>query len=138
MRGTGSAARVLVAALALTSCVLLAVMAVRGHDIGGEAWGLVAAVFAVGASIATWSALRSGRRGELVATGLLWLVVAALGIAGTFDHAPSVLPEYLDQRARPALVPLVYTLLGGIGIGLLVGRARSSVGPSANGKGAIS
>ena len=51
----------LLAALVLTSCVLLGVMAVRGHDIGGEIWGLVTAVFAVGASIATWSALRVPR-----------------------------------------------------------------------------
>ena len=108
--------------LVLTSCVLLAAMAVRGHAIGGEVWGLVAAVLALGASLATWSALRSGRRGDRLATAVLWMVVAALGIAGTLDHAAPVLPEYLDQRARPALVPLVYALLGAIGIGLLVGR----------------
>ncbi len=135
MKGMGSGARTLTAALVLTSCALLAAMAARGHDTGGEVWGLVTAVFAVGASFATWSALRTGRRRDRVATAALWLIVAALGVAGTFDHAAPVLPEYLDQRPRPVLVPLVYTLLGAIGIGLLVGRSRLPA--SARVKGAI-
>ena len=116
--------RGLATALVLASCALLAVMAVRGHDVGGEVWGLVTAVLAVGASLATRSALRSGRRRDRLATAALWLVVACLGIAGTFDHAAAVLPEYLDQRTRPALVPLVYTLLGAIGIRLLAEPIR--------------
>ena len=59
--------------------------------------------------------------------------LAALGVAGTFDHAAPVLPEYLDPRIRPALVPLVYTLLGAIGIALLVGRSRLPAGPRVRG-----
>lgn len=112
--------------LVLAAAAVVAVMAVRGHDVGGEVWGLVAAVLAVGASIATRSALRSGRRIDRLASGSLWLVVIGLGISGAFDHAAAVLPEYLDQRARPPLMPLVFVLLGGIGLALLAGRPGRS------------
>jgi hypothetical protein len=57
--------------------------------------------------------------------------IALLGVAGTYGHTKPVRSEYVDQRPRPAYVPLVFALIGGAGIAAAVrssGRREVRVG----------
>jgi hypothetical protein len=110
--------------MAIASGSLLALMVLRGHDIGGEIWGPIAGVMAVSASILTFAVHRSSGRVGRTAIALPWIVVIVLGVAGTLEHADPVLPGFLDQRTRPPLVPLVYSMLGVVGIMMVFARSR--------------
>ncbi|MEX1296686.1 MAG: hypothetical protein AB1Z67_10980 [Candidatus Limnocylindrales bacterium] len=122
-------------AMTIATGFLLALMVFRDHDIGGEIWGPVAGATALVASILTFAVHRSSSRVGRASILLLWVAVISLGIAGAFEHAEPVLPGSLDQRWRPPLVPLVYSLFGAVGIMIVLARARVVAGSRATSRG---
>ncbi len=124
-RTTTPGATIISVSLVVAYAILLATMLERGHAAGGEIWGLIATVVGLAASILTLVVLHSSRRAVRVAVVVLWMFVLSLGVTGTLDHAAPVLVEYLDQRPRPPLVPLVYAVFGMVGIWVVVANRRS-------------
>jgi hypothetical protein len=98
------------------------------HTIGPELYGILVAVVAVGASIATVWLLLSARPRTWVAAGIvvLWALIALGGLAGTVAHAVGPVPGHgqVDTRPRPAGAPLVFTALGLLGSGALIYETR--------------
>jgi hypothetical protein len=119
-------------AATIACIVLLGVFLLRGHTVGGELLGPVTAVAGIaagGLSLAAGGAM--GRRSLLITIVTLWAAVVLFGVAGTIDHTKPVRPEYVDQRPRPAYVPLVFSLIGGAAIAAAVrssGRHEVRVG----------
>jgi hypothetical protein len=116
-----SRVRVLVAAgAAVASAGLLAVL-MADHTIGGEIDGVIVAGIAVVTGIAgVVSLVRGGTRRRWVLAA--WLVVAAGGVMGYLDHDAPPHPgrPILDERPRPPLAPLVFTVIGLAGAATLV------------------
>jgi hypothetical protein len=89
------------------------------HTTGAELYGVFVAGVAVGASILNLGLLRSPRTQVLVTVAVLvlWAVIAVAGVAGTIAHIVGPVPGHgpVDLRPRPAMAPLVFTLLGLVG-----------------------
>lgn len=122
------------AVLTLASAGLLAVLAAN-HTIGGEIDGVFVAGIAVATGIAgVISLARGGTRRRWVIAA--WLVVAAGGVMGYIDHdaPPHSGRPVLDDRHRPPMAPLVFTVIGIAGAATLAGMpsaSRRSLGPAA-------
>ncbi len=108
-------------------------LAVVHHD-GPELYGVLTAAISTGAAAANLVLLREPRMRTVatIAVLALWAVVAVGGIAGTIAHVVGPVPGHgpIDLRPRPAVAPLVFTLLGSVGAAALVlgQRARARVG----------
>jgi len=100
------------------------------HNTGPELYGILVAALATGAGVANLVLLRSPKAHVLVILAVLgvWAVVALGGIAGAVAHVVGApLGEGpVDPRPRPAVAPLVFTLLGiAGGAALLIGQKAS-------------
>jgi hypothetical protein len=108
---------------------LLVLMVLQGvhHTTGGEIDGIIVAALGVvtgGLSLA-FLAIPGRHRIVLGVLVALWVAVALGGIGGYADHAKAVTAASADQRARPALAPLVFAAFGLVGAAaLIVGRRR--------------
>jgi hypothetical protein len=113
------------------SAVLLAVLLVD-HTAGGELEGVIVAAIATATGLlALWSVRRGGARRRLVI--VLWLVVAAGGGIGYADHQAQPHPgrPVLDDRPRPPLAPLVFTVIGLAGAVAAPARRRDPLAGAA-------
>jgi hypothetical protein len=99
-----------------------------GHTIGPELYGILVAVLAVGAAVASVALLASRRRRDIAAAVvvIVWTVIALGGVAGAVAHAMGPVPGHgpVDDRPRPAGAPLVFTALGLIGGSALASGSR--------------
>jgi hypothetical protein len=99
-----------------------------GHTVGAEVYGILVAVLALAAGLATVVLVMSSRPPLLAVGGVivLWALIALGGLAGTVAHAVGPDPNHgpVDSRARPAGAPLVFTALGVLGAGALVYDTR--------------
>ena len=110
------------------SAVELVGLIAAGHWVGAELYGLLVAILAVVAAIATLWLVLTRRQRTWIATGLvsLWAVVALGGLAGTVAHAVGPSPGHgpVDDRPRPAGAPLVFSALGVLGSGAVIADVR--------------
>ena len=101
------------------------------HNTGPELYGVLTAALAAAAGVANVALLRSPRiHIVLTATVLvLWAVVAIGGFAGMIAHIVGPVPGYgpVDLRPRPIAAPLVFTLLGSVGVLALFRGQRSRI-----------
>lgn len=103
------------AVITIGSLGLLIDLLLVGHTTGEELWGVVTAVLAttVGGLSVTYLATRSRGRVARFLLYALWLTVAFFGFGGYNDHRlPRPADTVSDQRERPALAPLVFTVIG--------------------------
>lgn len=108
-----SLVRIVIAGAATAlSAVLLAIL-VADHMTGSEVEGVVVAAIAVIVGVAGIVSLMKGGAGRRVVIGL-WLLVALGGGIGYLDHGSLPKPGHpvLDDRPRPPLAPLVFTVIG--------------------------
>lgn len=117
------------------SAVELVGLIAAQHTVGPELYGILVAVLALGAAIATvWLVLSARARTWIAAViVVLWAVIALGGLAGTVAHAVGPAPGHgdVDGRPRPAGAPLVFTALGLLGSGALIyDRRRRGRRPS--------
>lgn len=116
--------------LTVAGALLLVVMLVRGHTTGGEIRGVMAAGMSVVAGALAYRSAGVHRgRVSVAASSLLWITVVVLGVAGTLDHDKAVRLTSADQRARPAVVPLVFSAMGLGGVALVAAGRRPGAGP---------
>jgi hypothetical protein len=109
------------------AAVLLLLLSVN-HTIGGEVDGPSVAAYGIVVGLLSLIFLIAAGRHRL-AFGILlvlWVLLAVSGVDGYVQHAKAVTPASADQRERPALAPLVFTVFGVIGGGaLIVGYRRT-------------
>ena len=102
--------------VAIWALVELGGLLLANHTTGAELYGLLVAVLAVVAGVASvW--LLSARRRHTITTAavlLLWGLIALGGIAGAVAHVVGPDPAHgpVDTRPRPVGAPLVFTLFG--------------------------
>jgi hypothetical protein len=103
------------------------------HTAGARIAGVAAAGLASVAGFASVALTASGQSHRWATRGLLvlWGVVALAGVAGTIAHVLSPLPGAAPGEAlsRPALAPLVFTLLGLVGGAALALGSRAAARP---------
>jgi hypothetical protein len=99
------------------------------HTTGPEIYGVLTAVVAVGAGVAS-VAVQRRRPASVVAVGAViavFALVALAGLGGTIAHVIGPVGGHgpIDPRPRPVAAPLVFTVLGTAGgfAALLANRA---------------
>ena len=116
-------------AIALVSLGLLVDLLLVGHTVGEEIWGPVtAAVAALTAGLSLgFLAVRGRSRAARIGLYALWLTVAFFGFGGYNDHRLRWATDTVtDQRARPPLAPLVFTVMGIAGAVVLRSGTKES------------
>lgn len=108
-----------VTGLVLAYSVVEVLSLLTRHTTGPQLYGVLVAVLAATAGIASL-ALVASRRTRLLASAavlVLWIVVALGGIAGTYAHIVGAPPGEgpVDPRPRPVTAPLIFTALGVVG-----------------------
>jgi peptidoglycan/LPS O-acetylase OafA/YrhL len=100
--------------IALLSAGLLVDLLLVGHTSGEELWGPVTAAFGavVGTLAFTYLALRGRSRAARILLYALFLTVAFFGYGGYNDHRLPTPAGVVDERTRPPLAPLTFTVLG--------------------------
>jgi hypothetical protein len=128
-----------VTALVLAFSVVEVISLGVRHTTGPEVYGVLVAVLAAGAGIASLALLRADRPHALITVGVvvLWAVIALAGLAGVVAHlvGPGVGHGPVDLRPRPFAAPLVFTLIGLVGgAALYVGQRARNRQATDNGK----
>jgi peptidoglycan/LPS O-acetylase OafA/YrhL len=103
------------AVVTTASLVVLAILLANRHTIGEEIWGPVTAAggVLVGVLSLAYLARRGRSRVARYALYALWLTVAFFGFGGYNDHRlPRPADTITDQRERPPLAPLMFTVWG--------------------------
>jgi hypothetical protein len=98
----------------IASLALLVDLLVVGHTSGEEIWGLVTAAGAAVVGALSYAYLAVGARsfaGRL-ALYALWATVAFFGFGGYNSHRLPVPAGTVEERERPPLAPLVFTVIG--------------------------
>ena len=101
------------------------------HTTGAELYGVLVAILAVGAGVASLSLLRSSRTLALATAVVLvlWAVIALAGIVGVVAHIVGPVPGQglIDLRPRPIAAPLVFTVIAIVGAAaLFLGKQAAS------------
>jgi hypothetical protein len=121
-----------VTAVVLALSVAEVVNLLGRHTNGPELYGVLVAVLASVAGIASLVLVASRRKRFLASAAVLvlWAAIALGGLAGTYAHivgAPAG-EGPLDPRPRPVSAPLIFTALGAVGgAALFYGQRMSAV-----------
>ena len=121
-----------VTAVVLALSVAEVVNLLGRHTNGPELYGVLVAVLASVAGIASLALVASRRKRFLASAAVLvlWVVIALGGLAGTYAHivgAPAG-EGPVDPRPRPVPAPLIFTALGAAGgAALFYGQRMSAV-----------
>ena len=101
------------------------------HTTGPEIYGVLTAVLATGAGIASILLLRSPRPYTILTFAVLalWVVIAIAGLAGVAAHIIGPVAGHgpVDPRPRPIAAPLIFTVFGLVGAGALAVAKRPSI-----------
>ena len=131
----------IVTAIVALGClaVLLLLLSVR-HTTGGEVDGLLVAASGIGVGVVSLAFILGRRQHRLgrVLLVALWVALAAGGVSGYDEHAAVPAPGHApsaDQRPRPPLAPLVFTVFGIAGAAALLVGSRGDRGPILGRKG---
>ena len=111
-------AAVATAVVTVLALGLLVDLLLVNHTIGEEIWGpiVASAALAVGVFSLVYLAADGRSRGIRFALLAFWAAVAFLGYGGYNDHRlPRPADTLTDQRPRPPLAPLAFTVLGIVG-----------------------
>jgi len=103
------------AVITIGSIAMLGDLLLVGHTTGEQIWGPITAAGGalVGLLSLAFLAVRGRSRVALIVLYTLWAVVAFFGFGGYNDHRlPRPADTVTDQRERPPLAPLMFTVWG--------------------------
>lgn len=123
-RSADTRARTRRRAVLVTACItvgsfaLLVDLLLAGHTVGEEIWGPVTAVATTVVGLLSLAFVAVGGRSRVARIVLysLWAMVAFFGFGGYNDHRlPRPADTITDQRERPPLAPLAFTVMAIVG-----------------------
>ena len=127
--GSGRARAMRVTAVAtVASLALLVDLLLVGHTSGEEIWGPITAALATAVGVLSYAYLARHARNRLgrLAIYALWATVAFFGFGGYNDHRLPVPSGTIEERSRPPLAPLVFTVIGITGAVVLRSGAKEA------------